>query len=149
MAYEACTTSDRGELSHRPMHDIQLPHAVLSCYPGLQNKNLNNLPHWSCSGPRKMKQVWIWYPTVLWRLYDAYAMSNRGGSSHIPLYDLKLHPCAASVTHCLEVLLLVFVDWLWCGLWYQFGLLDSWYWRLLCIVLEESSNGVKLSLRFN
>ena len=67
---------------------------------------------------------------------------------HIPLYHLQLHPCATLVTHCLEVLLLVFVDSLWCGLWHRFGLLDAWYWRPLWIFLEEGSNGVKWPLGF-
>ena len=148
MVYEAWTTSDRGESPHRPMHDLQLPQAELSCYPGLQKKNLNNVPHQFCSGPRKMKQVWIWHSTVLWRLYKACTIFDRGESSHIPLHDLQLHLVLLRWLIVWRCCCWYFIDWLWCGLWHRFGLLDAWYWRLLCIVLRKVVNGVEWPLGF-
>jgi hypothetical protein len=43
-------------------------------------------------GPRLMIYVWICYPTVLWVLYEAWTMSDRGGSPHRPRHDIQIHP---------------------------------------------------------
>ena len=56
---------------------------MLSCYPGFQNGNPEECTSWYCV-PRKMTQVWICYPTVLWASHEASHMFNRSGSPHIP-----------------------------------------------------------------
>ena len=71
---------------------------IISCYPGLQKKmSLNVSPHQWCSDPRMMIHVCICYPTVLWVLYAAWTMSERGELSHTPLNDLQLHPWHAQL----------------------------------------------------
>ena len=47
-------------------------------------KSLYNVPHQWCSGPMKMTQVWICYPTVIWVLYKAWTTYGRGESPHRP-----------------------------------------------------------------
>ena len=54
-------------------------------------KSLNQAPHQWCSGTMIMTHVWICYPTVIWVLYEAWTISDRGGSPHTPLDDLQLH----------------------------------------------------------
>ena len=55
-------------------------------------KSLNNDPHQWCSGPMIMMQVWIYYPTISWVLYQSWSTSARGGSPHKPHHDHTLHP---------------------------------------------------------
>ena len=55
-------------------------------------KRLNNDPHQWCSGPRTIAQIWIRYPTISCVLYESWSTSARGGSSHRPPNDHKLHP---------------------------------------------------------
>ena len=55
-------------------------------------KSLNHAPHQWCSDPRMMIHGWIYYPTVLWLLYDACTTSDSGESPHIPLNNLWLNP---------------------------------------------------------
>ena len=38
-----------------------------------------------------MIHIWIWYPTVLWVLYETWTMSDRGGSPHRPQDYIQLH----------------------------------------------------------
>ena len=55
------------------------------------SKSLNHLPRQCCSGPRMMLDVWIYYHTYLWVLYEPWTMSDRGGSRHRSHYDLHHH----------------------------------------------------------
>ena len=46
-----------------------------------------------------MMHVWIYYPTILRVLYDAWIMSDRGGQPHVPQYDLQLKTKHYQVVH--------------------------------------------------
>ena len=67
--YEACTMSVRGGSTDIPPYDPQLHPDMLSCYPGYWNQERESCT-W-CSGTRMMTQVLIWYPTILWVLYES------------------------------------------------------------------------------
>ena len=44
-----------------------------------------------------MMHVWIYHPTVLRVLYEAWTMSDRGGQPHKPQNDIQLHARYAQV----------------------------------------------------
>ena len=62
---------------------------IVSCDPGYWNQELqpctSSVIEWSKLG-------WIFYPTVLWVLYETWTTSDRGVSPHIPHHHLQLHP---------------------------------------------------------
>ena len=60
-------------------------------------KSFNNDPHQWYSVPIIIMQVWIYYPTTLGVLYEAWTMYDRGGSSHLLPHDHKLYPRHAQV----------------------------------------------------
>ena len=87
-------------------------------------KRLNHGPYTFCSGEKlmMMTQVWIWYPTVIWVLYETWTTSDRGGSPHRPHHDLELHPRHAHLLPwilepracSMHVISGIVIQWWWC-----------------------------------
>ena len=112
-------------------------HAVVILDIG-RTKSLNHAPHQLCSGARMMTRVEIYYPTILWVLYEAWAMSDKLMLPHRPRHDLQLHHIHAQlVPWILEpraswtVVLIsgVVVQWWWRRYWYGITLFYECYMR--------------------
>ena len=60
----------------------------------IRTKSLHHGTHQWCShcGLSMMIPGCIWYATVLWVLYEAWTLSDRGGSPHRLRHSLQLHP---------------------------------------------------------
>ena len=103
--------SDRSESPHRPKYKLKLHPTCSDVTVVFGKKSLNNVPHlWYSGVTLFMRVIWVmdhlWQDDgtsmdvishCLWVLYEAWTMSDRGESPHIPMNDLQLHPWHAQL----------------------------------------------------
>ena len=99
---------------------------MLKCYLSFQTQELeqctSSVVEWSKDGNTYMDML----STVSWALYEAWSTSDRGESSHRPLYDLQLHPRHAQMLpRILEPVrartVYLISGWVVPGWWYMYG----------------------------